>query len=101
MGQAMGMAPGLTMVYNYVGSTDTAILSAMVANVVAPISKQIGCSWGWTADVSTLAPYFTQMGTQDQNFFAASGDSGYWHGTGNSAPGRRTMPLSLESAART
>ncbi|MGC9990491.1 MAG: protease pro-enzyme activation domain-containing protein [Terriglobales bacterium] len=86
MGQAMGMAPGLTMVYNYVGSTDTAILSAMVANVVAPISKQIGCSWGWTADVSTLAPYFTQMGTQDQNFFAASGDSGYWHGTGNSAP---------------
>ncbi|MGA2967452.1 MAG: S53 family peptidase, partial [Terriglobales bacterium] len=86
MGQAMGMAPGLTMVYNYVGNTDTAILSAMVANVVAPISKQIGCSWGWTADVSTLAPYFTQMGTQDQNFFAASGDSGYWHGTGNSAP---------------
>ncbi len=86
MGQAMGMAPGLTMVYNYVGSTDTAILSAMVANVVAPISKQIGCSWGWTADVSTLNPYFEQMGTQDQNFFAASGDSGYWHGTGNSAP---------------
>ncbi|MGB9235627.1 MAG: protease pro-enzyme activation domain-containing protein, partial [Terriglobales bacterium] len=86
MTQAMGMAPGITMLYMYVGSTDTAILSAMVATADAPLSKQIGCSWGWTADVSTLNPYFEQMGTQDQNFFAASGDSGYWHGTGNSAP---------------
>ncbi len=86
MTQAMGMAPGLTMVYMYVGNTDTAIIGAMVSNTDAPISKQIGCSWGWTADVSTLNPYFQQMGTQDQNFFAASGDSGYWHGTGNAAP---------------
>jgi hypothetical protein len=86
MTQAMGMAPGLTMLYMYVGSTDTAILSAMVATTDAPLSKQIGCSWGWTADVSTLNPYFQQMGTQDQNFFAASGDSGYWHGTGSAAP---------------
>jgi len=83
------------------GSTDTAILSAMVANTVAPISKQIGCSWGWTADVSTLNPYFEQMGTQDQKLLCGLGRSGYWHGTGNSAPCRRTMPMSLASAART
>jgi len=51
-GAGDGNGPGLTMVYNYVGSTDTAILSAMVANTVAPISKQIGCSW---ADGKTSA----------------------------------------------
>ena len=86
MTQAIGMAPGLAALYFYVGNTDTAILSAMVATAKAPLSSQISCSWGWTADVSTLNPYFQQMGTQNQNFFAASGDSGYWHGTGSAAP---------------
>ena len=86
MTQAWGMAPGLDGLYMYVGNTDTAIISAMVSTTLAPLSKQIGCSWGWTADVSTLNSYFQQMGTQDQNFFAASGDSGYWHGTGSAAP---------------
>jgi kumamolisin len=84
MTQAMGMAPGSTMLYMYVcgnasSISDTDCISAMVTNTDAPLSKQISCSWGWTpADPSTLDPYFEQMATQGQNFFAASGDSSAW-----------------------
>ncbi len=97
MTQAMGMAPGSTMLYMYVcgsvkanGSgniSDTACISAMVSNTDAPLSKQISCSWGWTpADPSTLDPYFEQMAAQGQNFFAASGDSSAWSASNEAWP---------------
>src|SRR5271154_2113977 len=97
MTQAMGMAPGSTMLYMYVcgdvlasGSgniSDTACISAMVTDTDAPLSKQIGCSWGWTpADPSTLDPYFEQMASQGQNFFAASGDSSAWSSSNEAWP---------------
>jgi subtilase family serine protease len=61
----------------YVGSTDTAIISAMTSH--NPLPTTIGCSWGWTpADPTTLDPYFKKMAAQGQNFFAASGDSSTW-----------------------
>ena len=79
MTQALGMAPGISGLYVYVGSTDTAIISAMTVTTDAPLSKQISCSWGWTpADPSTLDGYFQTMSAQGQNFFAASGDSSTW-----------------------
>src|SRR5580693_9311946 len=89
MTQFMGMAPGASMLYMYVcgdvlasGSgniSDTACISAMVSDADAPLSKQISCSWGWTpADPSTLDPYFEQMASQGQNFFAAAGDDSAW-----------------------
>jgi kumamolisin len=75
--QAIGMAPGLSSLVVYVGSSDTAIISAMTTH--NPLPKTIGCSWGWTpADPSTLDPYFQKMAAQGQNFFAASGDSSTW-----------------------
>ncbi len=97
MTQAMGMAPGSTMLYMYVcgdvlasGSgniSDTACISAMVSTADAPLSKQISCSWGWTpADPSTLDPYFEQMASQGQNFFAASGDSSAWSASNEAWP---------------
>jgi subtilase family serine protease len=97
MTQAMGMAPGSTMLYMYVcgsvkanGSgtiSDTACISAMVTDTDAPLSKQISCSWGWTpADPSTLDPYFEQMASQGQNFFAASGDSSAWSSSNEAWP---------------
>ena len=92
MTQAMGMAPGSTMLYMYVcgnSSTisDTACISAMVTTTDAPLSKQISCSWGWTpADPSTLDPYFEQMASQGQNFFAASGDSSAWSASNEAWP---------------
>jgi subtilase family serine protease len=77
MTQALGMAPGLSSMVVYIGSTDTAIISAMTTH--SPLPTTIGCSWGWTpADPSTLDPYFEKMASQGQNFFAASGDSSTW-----------------------
>jgi subtilase family serine protease len=77
MTQAIGMAPGLKSLVNYIGSLDTAIISAMTTH--SPLPTTIGCSWGWTpADPSTLDPYFEKMAAQGQNFFAASGDSSTW-----------------------
>ena len=77
MTQALGMAPGLASLVMYVGSTDTAIISAMTTH--NPLPTTIGCSWGWRpADPSTLDPYFQKMASQGQNFFAASGDSSTW-----------------------
>jgi subtilase family serine protease len=79
MTQAIGMAPGLASLYMYIGSVDTAIISAMTTNTGHPLPTTIGCSWGWTpADPSTLDPYFQKMAAQGQNFFAASGDSSTW-----------------------
>lgn len=77
MTQALGMAPGLASLTVYIGSTDTAIISAMTTH--NPLPTTIGCSWGWTpADPNTLDPYFKRMAAQGQNFFAASGDNSTW-----------------------
>jgi kumamolisin len=77
MTQALGMAPGLASLVMYIGSTDTAILSAMTT--YTPLPNTIGCSWGWQpVDPGTLDPYFERMAAQGQNFFAASGDYSTW-----------------------
>src|SRR5208283_799855 len=92
MTQAMGMAPGTTMLYMYVcgnaeSISDTDCISAMVSTTDAPLSKQISCSWGWTpADPSTLDPYFEQMAAQGQNFFAAAGDDQAWSSSNEAWP---------------
>jgi len=77
MTQALGMAPGLASLTMYIGSSDTAIISAMTTH--SPLPTTIGCSWGWTpVDPTTLDPYFKKMAAQGQTFFAASGDSSTW-----------------------
>jgi subtilase family serine protease len=85
MTQALGMAPGLASLVMYIGSTDTAIISAMTTH--NPLPTVIGCSWGWTpADPTTLDPFFQRMAAQGQNFFAASGDSSTWSRTNEAWP---------------
>ena len=77
MTQSLGMAPGLASLVMYVGSVDTAIISAMTTH--SPLPTTIGCSWGWRPDdPTTLDPYFERMAAQGQNFFVASGDSSTW-----------------------
>jgi kumamolisin len=77
MTQALGMAPGLSSLVVYVGSTDTAMIGAMTTH--NPLPGTIGCSWGWTpVDPTSLDPYFQKMAAQGQNFFVASGDSSTW-----------------------
>ena len=83
--QALGMAPGLASLVVYIGSTDTAIISAMTTH--SPLPATIGCSWGWTpADPNTLDPYFKKMAAQGQTFLAASGDSSTWSSTNEAWP---------------
>jgi subtilase family serine protease len=90
MTQALGMAPGLASLVMYIGSTDTAIISAMTTHTplpTSPLPNTISCSWGWTpVDPSTLDPYFKKMAAQGQNFFAASGDSSTWSGRNEAWP---------------
>ncbi|HMD77540.1 MAG TPA: S53 family serine peptidase [Terracidiphilus sp.] len=94
MTQALGMAPGLASLVVYIGSTDTAIISAMTTH--SPLPTTIGCSWGWTpADPTTLNPYFEKMAAQGQNFFAASGDSSTWSSRNEAWPADNAYVVSV------
>ena len=75
MTQAISMAPGLTGLYVYVGSSDTAVLSSMSTH--SPLDAQLSSSWDWyPADPSTDDPYFKKFAAQGQSFFQAAGDDG-------------------------
>src|SRR5919109_4510637 len=77
MTQALGMAPGLSRLVLYVGSSDAAIFNAMAT--ASPLNAQLSSSWTWTpADPSTDNPYFQEFAAQGQSLFQASGDSGAW-----------------------
>ena len=77
MTQALGMAPGLSSLVVYVGSTDAAIFNAMAT--ASPLNAQLSSSWTWSpADPSTDNPYFQEFAAQGQNLFQAAGDSGAW-----------------------
>ena len=94
MTQALGMAPGLSSLVVYIGSVDTAIISAMTTH--SPLPTTIGCSWGWTpADPSTLNPFFQKMAAQGQNFFAASGDSSTWSAKNEAWPADNAFIVSV------
>ena len=94
MTQALGMAPGLSSLVVYIGSVDTAIISAMTTH--NPLPTTIGCSWGWTpADPNTLNPYFQKMAAQGQNFFAASGDASTWSSRNEAWPADNAFIVSV------
>jgi subtilase family serine protease len=77
MTQALGMAPGLSSLVMYIGSTDTAIFNAMAT--ASPLNAQLSSSWTWSpADPGTDNPYFEEFAAQGQNLFQAAGDSGAW-----------------------
>ncbi len=78
--QAAGMAPGVTTVYVYVGSSDTALLAGMSTDTPLPLN--LSSSWYWPgSDISQDYPYFEKMAAQGQSFFEAAGDDGKWEGT--------------------
>ena len=77
MTQALGMAPGMSSLVMYVGSSDAAIFNAMAT--ASPLNAQLSSSWTWSpADPSTDNPYFQEFAAQGQNLFQAAGDSGAW-----------------------
>jgi subtilase family serine protease len=77
MTQALGMAPGLSSLVMYVGSSDSAIFNAMAT--ASPLNAQLSSSWTWSpADPNTDNPYFEEFAAQGQSLFQAAGDSGAW-----------------------
>ena len=77
--QALGMAPGVTRAYLYVGSSDTALLGGMSSDTPLPLN--LSSSWTWIpADPKTDDPYFEKMAAQGQSFFQADdqGESSPW-----------------------
>jgi kumamolisin len=84
MTQAIGMAPGLSSLVMYVGSSDAAIFNAMATH--NPLNSQLSSSWTWyPADPNTDNPYFEEFATQGQNLFQAAGDGGKWTTSGSAS----------------
>jgi subtilase family serine protease len=83
--QALGMAPGVTTVYEYVSNTsDSAILGSMSSH--KPLPLNLSSSWYWTpVDPKTDDPFFMKFAAQGQSFFEAAGDGGKW-GSGSMWP---------------
>ncbi len=78
MTQALGMAPGMSSLVMYIGSTDAAIFGAMAT--ASPLNAQLSSSWTWSpADPSTDNPYFEEFAAQGQNLFQAAGDDSAWN----------------------
>ncbi len=79
------MAPGMSSLVVYVGSSDSAIFNAMAT--ANPLNAQLSSSWTWSpADPSTDNPYFQEFAAQGQNLFQAAGDSGRWNSSSTIYP---------------
>jgi subtilase family serine protease len=76
MTHALGMAPGLSSLVMYVGSTDAAIYNAMAT--ASPLNSQLSSSWIFEPDSAVDDPYFQEFAAQGQNMFQAAGDGGKW-----------------------
>ncbi len=91
MTQAIGMAPGLSSLVMYVGSTDSAIFNAMAT--ANPLNAQLSSSWTWSpADPNTDNPYFEEFAMQGQNLFQAAGDSAAWKSSSEIFPADDVYP---------
>ena len=77
MTQVLGMAPGLSSLMVYVGSSDVAILNAMATS--EPLANTLCSSWTWSpADPAVDDPYFMEFAAQGQSFIQAAGDQAEW-----------------------
>jgi len=84
MTQALGVAPGISSLVVYVGSSDEPIFNAMATH--SPLNAQLSSSWTWTpADPNTDNPFFEEFAAQGQNLFQAAGDDGKWTTSGTAS----------------
>ncbi len=70
---AISMAPNLSAVIVYEGSSDVDILNQMATDNIA---KQLSVSWVWGPDPTSTEPIFQEFAAQGQSLFASSGDAG-------------------------
>jgi subtilase family serine protease len=68
---AISMAPGLSQLQVYVGSSPEDVLNRMVSDNT---SKQLSTSWGWSLTFATDDALFKEMAAQGQTMLTASGD---------------------------
>jgi subtilase family serine protease len=79
---AISIAPGLSQLIVYEGTSDVDILNRMASDNIA---KQLSCSFGWLpGDPGNDDPIFKEFAAQGQNFFTASGDSGAYSSSNSS-----------------
>jgi len=82
---AIGMAPGITQILFYEGSSNSEILNQMATDNIA---KVLSSSWGWNpADAASDDPIFQEFAAQGQSFVSASGDDGEFNSSTYSFPG--------------
>jgi len=94
MTQALGMAPGMSSLVMYIGSTDSAIFNAMAT--ANPLNAQLSSSWYWNpADPKTLDPIFQEFAGQGQNLFDAAGDGADWIRSGSIWPADNAYLVSV------
>ena len=94
MTQALGMAPGLAGLTEYIGSSDSAIFNAMATG--SPLIANLSSSWYWSpADQGTDDPYFTEFAAQGQNLFDAAGDGRDWQISGSIWPSDDALLVSV------
>ncbi len=81
---AIGMAPGITQILFYEGSSATPILNKMVADNSA---KVLSSSWGGGGfNNTTDDPIYQEMAAQGQTFLNATGDDGAYNSSTWLAP---------------
>src|SRR6266568_4684842 len=73
---AIAMAPGLSQIIVYEGTTANDVLNRIATDRLA---RQISASWTYPVNATTLQ-IFLQFAAQGQSFFNASGDSGAYSG---------------------
>ncbi len=72
--QAISMAPGLSQLRVYIGSSDVDIFNQMATE---NLCQQLSVSWAWYPDdPSSDDPIFQEFAAQGQSIFVASGDWG-------------------------
>lgn len=81
--QVIGMAPGLTQVSVYAGSTVIDILNRMATDDSA---KSLTSSYGWGPEALVEDPVYMEFAAQGQSFVDASGDMGADLGPGGVWP---------------
>jgi subtilase family serine protease len=82
---AIGMAPGITQILFYEGSSNTEILNQMATDNIA---KVLSSSWGWNpADAASDDPIFQEFAAQGQSYVTASGDDGAFNSSTYFFPG--------------
>jgi subtilase family serine protease len=79
----VGMAPGLSQILFYEGSSSTNVLNRIATDNIAQV---ITSSWGGGDFGAASTPIFKQMASQGQTYLSASGDSGQFNSSTEFAP---------------